>query len=153
MLQDCKVGYGIELVVEVCYSAANLIKGKEGGMPRVIHFEIGADNPERAVKFYSTVFSWEINTWGGPAEYWLCQTGQDNEPGINGAIMRRSEPGVTTVNTIGVPSLDEFMVKINNNGGKVLTEKMPIPGIGMFAYCQDTEGNSFGIMQADKSIS
>lgn len=120
-------------------------------MPRVIHFEICADNPERAVKFYSDVFNWKINSWGGPQEYCLADTGDPKEMGINGAIMKRTEPGKTTINTIGVSSVDEYMAKVKKGGGKVITQKMPIPGIGYFAYCQDTEGNTFGIMETDTS--
>ncbi len=120
-------------------------------MGRVIHFEFSADNPERAVKFYSRVFDWKIEKWAGPTEYWLITTGPDSQPGINGAIMRRGDPKATTVNTIDVPTVDGFAAKVTKNGGKVLQPKMPIPGIGYFAYCQDTEGNTFGIMQGDKS--
>lgn len=29
-------------------------------MKRVVHFEIGADRPERAIKFYEEVFEWKI---------------------------------------------------------------------------------------------
>jgi predicted enzyme related to lactoylglutathione lyase len=121
-------------------------------MPRVIHFEINADDPRRAAGFYAAVFDWKINTWGGPEAYWLCETGKAGEPGINGAIMQRSAPGETTVNSIDVPSVDEYLLKIEKNGGKALTPKMNIPGIGWFAYCQDTEGNKFGIMQSDSSV-
>lgn len=120
-------------------------------MGRVIHFELNAENPERAVEFYTRVFGWKINNWGGPQDYWLINTGPDDQPGINGAITRRTTSGDTTVNSIDVPSVDDFVVKITKNGGKVLTPKMPIPGIGYFCYCQDTECNTFGIMQADPS--
>lgn len=120
-------------------------------MPRVIHFEIGADDPTRASKFYSKVFGWKIENWAGPQDYWLATTGPDTEPGINGAIMKRPDPKATVINTIGVPSVDDFATKVTKNGGKVLTPKMPIPGVGYFAYCLDTEGNQFGIMQDDKS--
>ncbi len=116
-------------------------------MPRVVHFEINADNPERAVAFYSRVFNWKIEKWGGPEDYWLCTTGKSDEPGINGAIMRRPEPGVNTVNAISVASVDDSIANIEEAGGKVLTPKMTIPGAGLFAYCQDTEGNRFGIIQ------
>jgi uncharacterized protein len=116
-------------------------------MPRVIHFEIPADNPDRACTFYNAVFGWTIHAWGGPMDYRLCQTGQ-GEPGIDGAIMPRGEmPGV--VNTVGVKSVDVTAVEIQKAGGKVLTAKAAIPGVGYFAYCQDTEGNPFGIMQSD----
>ncbi len=120
-------------------------------MPRVIHFELGADNPERAIKFYSKVFNWKIEKWAGPQGYWLITTGTDEQPGINGAIMRRQDPAATTINSIDVPSVDDFAARIVKNGGKIIAPKMPIPGVGYFAYCQDTEGNTFGIMQADKS--
>jgi len=121
-------------------------------MSRVIHFEIVADDPERAKKFYEKVFEWKIKMWG-PVEYWLIDSGKEGEPGINGAIMKRTEEmkNEKTVNTISVPSVDGFMKKVKENGGKVLTPKMPIAGIGYFAYCQDTEGNTFGIMEEDKT--
>jgi len=61
------------------------------------------------------------------------------------------DPTATTVNTISVPSLDDFMARVAEKGGKVITSRMTIPGIGYFAYCKDTEGNTFGIMQEDSS--
>ncbi len=118
-------------------------------MLRVIHFEMQADQPERAASFFKNVFGWKIEKWGGNEDYWLVQTGEDKEPGINGAIMRRTPMIGPTTNTISVPSVDEFAAKILANGGKIVAPKMPIPGVGYFAYCQDTEGNIFGIMQAD----
>ena len=118
-------------------------------MPRVVHFEIATDSPERAVQFYSEVFGWKIQKWGGPEDYWLCTTGDAEQPGIDGALMRRSKPGWTTVNTIEVPSLDDSIARIVEAGGKVVSPKETIPGVGDFAYCQDTEGNAFGILQSD----
>ena len=119
-------------------------------MPRVIHFEIHADDPGRAVRFYKKVFDWKIMKWKGPSDYWLVTTGEDTQPGINGAIMHRTNKG-TTYNTIDVPSVDEFIQKIVKAGGKVVTKKTTVPGVGYMAYCKDTEGNVFGIMQADPS--
>jgi len=118
-------------------------------MSRVIHFEIPVDDPERANKFYSGVFGWEINNWGGPMEYWLVGTGAESEPGINGGIMRRTHPGEGVCNTIGVENLEESMAKVTASGGKVITDRMTVPGVGYMAYCQDTEGNTFGMMQSD----
>jgi uncharacterized protein len=115
-------------------------------MAKVVHFEIPADDPERAAKFYEDVFGWEIQRWEGPFDYWLVNTGPDDEPGINGAIMTK-EMGDTIRNTIGVESFDEFAEKIQENGGKMLTEKANIPGIGDMAAFQDTEGNIFVIME------
>ena len=117
-------------------------------MPRVVHFELPADDPARAVKFYQEVFGWEISTWGGPIDYWLAKTGEADEPGIDGAIMRRME-GMTTVITIGVPSIDAFTERIVAAGGEVVQPKQPIPGIGYSAYFIDTEGTMVGIFEDD----
>jgi len=119
-------------------------------MPRVVHFEISADNPDRAAKFYSSVFGWTFKKWEGPQEYWLITTGAEGQPGINGGLMRREGPQ-PCVNTVDVPSVDEFVAKVTKNGGKVVVPKMAVPGVGHFAYCQDTEGTTFGIMQFDES--
>lgn len=119
-------------------------------MPRVVHFEIPADNPERAVEFYRKVFGWKIEKWEGPMEYWLVTTGEDKEPGINGGIMSK-ETQKTTVNTIDVPSVDSYIKKITEAGGKAVMPKTAVPGVGYMAYCVDTEGNVFGLMQSDPS--
>jgi len=118
-------------------------------MPRVIHFEINVDDPERAAKFYADTFGWQFQKWGGPTEYWLVTTGEDGQPGINGGLMKRPHPGASTVNTIGVASVDDAVATVTKNGGKVVMPKTVIPTIGWFAYCTDTEGNTFGVMQSD----
>jgi len=120
-------------------------------MPRVIHFEISADDPERAVNFYREVFGWEIQKWDGPVDYWLITTGPDDQPGINGAMMKRPDPTASTWNTIEVPSVDEFTSRVVGAGGRMSMPKTPIPGVGYQAYCQDTEGNIFGVHEANES--
>ena len=118
-------------------------------MPRVVHFEIGADNPERAAEFYRKVFDWKIEKWKGPVDYWLVTTGEGNIPGIDGAIMEKANQ--STVNTVDVPSVDEFANRITQAGGKIVMPKRAVPGVGYMAYCADPEGNIFGIMQSDPS--
>lgn len=118
-------------------------------MPRVVHFEIPADSPERAVKFYQEVFGWQFQKWEGPLEYWMVTTGPEGQPGINGGLLRRNQPGQGTVNTVDVESVDAAVATVEKNGGKVALPKMAIPGIGYLAYCLDPEGNIFGMMQAD----
>lgn len=109
-------------------------------MPRVVHFEIPADDPERAIEFYKKVFGWEIHKWEGPFDYWLVTTGEEGEPGINGAIMSR-EMGEMVKNAIGVDSFDDYAQKIEDAGGKMLMEKQTIQGVGIMAAFEDTEGN------------
>jgi predicted enzyme related to lactoylglutathione lyase len=117
-------------------------------MPRPIHFEIPADNPDRAIAFYTKVFDWSFQKWEGPMPYWLVKTGKD-APGIDGGLHPRMFPGQGPVNTVDVPSCDDFTRKVQAAGGKVAVPKMAIPGVGWLAYCTDPEGNTFGIMQSD----
>ncbi len=114
-------------------------------MSKVIHFEIPADDPKRAIKFYEDVFGWEIEKWEH-GDYWLVSTGPEDEPGINGAIMPK-ENGNVVRDTISVDSYEEFAKKIESHGGKMLTEKMPIPGMGFNGLFKDTEGNVSGIIE------
>ncbi len=119
-------------------------------MPRPIHFDMVADDPKRAMKFYETVFGWKFQKWDGPMEYYMATTGDDKEPGINGGISKKGESGMPNMNTIGVPNVDSFSKKVQNGGGKILQARMAIPGVGWFATCQDTEGNIFGIIERDE---
>lgn len=118
-------------------------------MPRVVHFDIGIKDGDRAAKFYEEVFGWEFTKWEGPMEYWLIKTGEEPEPGINGGMS--TEGPVGTMNTIGVPSVDEYIEKITAKGGTIANSKTAIPGVGWFASFQDTEGNTWGIMQTDEN--
>lgn len=117
-------------------------------MGRVIHFEIPAVNPERLVNFYKTVFGWKIEKYE-PINYWLATTGENSEPGINGAITEKDETHPVTINTIGVPSFEDAVSKIAASGGQILMPKTTVLGVGYMTYCKDLEGNIFGIMQND----
>ena len=115
-------------------------------MAKVIHFEIPAENPERAIEFYKKVFGWKIDKWEGEFDYWLVEAGEEDEPGINGAI-KPKEFGSTISDVISVDSYNEFAWKIQAEGGKMLTEKMTIPDMGFTGSFQDTEGNIMGIIE------
>jgi len=117
-------------------------------MNRPIHFEIPAEDPQRAIAFYEKVFGWKFTPWGGAAEYWTIRTG-DSQPGIDGGLMRRRDPAQPCANTMDVEDLDASSVVIEGAGGQCVLPKMPIPGIGWLAYFKDTEGHIFCVMQAD----
>jgi predicted enzyme related to lactoylglutathione lyase len=117
-------------------------------MSRVVHFELGADDLKRAAEFYGNVFGWEIQKWEGPVEYWLVTTGPEDRSGINGGLINRRFQNA--VNTIEVDSLDATIGKIVDSGGEVVQPKSAVPGVGYMAYCRDTEGNIFGLMQPDQ---
>jgi len=126
-------------------------------MNRIVHFEVPADDPERAVKFYENVFGWKIKKWDNPVEYWLVLTGPESESGIDGGIYRRDNPvkDAGPLNafrcTVDTTDLDLTIKKVKKNGGKIIQEKTVIPGIGWMAMCLDTEGNHFGLMESDEN--
>ena len=117
-------------------------------MARVVHFEIAATNPEKIISFYEKAFGWKIEKWNGPTDYWLVNTGDPAKPGINGAITPRDGALGPTIITIDIPSFDDALEKVIANGGKAISDKTAIPGVGTMCYCQDIEGNTFGIMEA-----
>lgn len=126
-------------------------------MPRVCHFEIHADDPSRAQGFYGELFGWTFQQWGN-MQYWLVSTGDKSQPGIDGGLIQRQAPieglGVNGfVNTVDVPDLDQFVSQAVSLGGVNVVPKMPIPTVGWLAYCKDTEGNIFGMMQHDPTAS
>jgi predicted enzyme related to lactoylglutathione lyase len=123
-------------------------------MAKVVHFEVHAGDPERAIRFYEAVFEWRFKKFPGPAEYWVIEAGPENEVGINGGLVpRRGEIDgsavIAYVCTIQVPSVDEALARVLAAGGTLALPKMPIPGVGWLLYCKDSEGNVFGVMQPD----
>lgn len=126
-----------------------------GSHSRVVHFEIHADEVERAVRFYRDVFSWKIDPWGGE-DYRLITTGKAPELGINGGLLKRRGPRPPEghpVNaypcTIEVRDVDAFAKKVEEAGGKIVVPKIAVAGVGWLTYANDTEGNMFGMMQPD----
>jgi uncharacterized protein len=116
-------------------------------MSRVVHFEIPAEDPARATRFYADVFGWQFQKWGGPMDYWLITTGPADQPGINGGLMKRRDPAQPVVNTIQMPSVDKAIADIEKHSGQIVVPRMPIPGVGYLVYFKDTEGNIFGVME------
>jgi predicted enzyme related to lactoylglutathione lyase len=120
-------------------------------MARFVHFDITAEDIERSIKFYENVFGWKFTKWEGPMEYWMISTGPEDEPGIDGGLSKREGGDARIVNTIGVTSIDDTLDQIVKAGGKIVQPKGPIPGVGYFAQCMDTEGTLFGVMESDMS--
>ena len=120
-------------------------------MGRVVHFEIPSDKPEELVEFYKKTFGWTIEKWAD-MDYWLVDTGLKENPGINGAITKRSENLQTVVNTINVDDIKKSISTIKKNGGEVLTEIMDIPKVGKFVYFKDLDGNISGILEGSAEM-
>ncbi len=116
-------------------------------MPRVVHFEIHAEDPQQAIAFYQPLFDWEFNRWGG-MDYWLIKTGDAGAPGIDGGLLPRrakidGEAVIAYVCTVDVPSVDECVEKIVTGGGTIVMPKIADPRRGMARLWQGHRGQYF----------
>jgi predicted enzyme related to lactoylglutathione lyase len=128
---------------------------------RVVHFEIQADDVERAKTFYAAAFDWSFEDYGQFTDtpYWGIVTGPEDEPGINGGLLQRPAPAPAVaqgtnafVCTVGVGDYDETERRILDAGGQVALPKMALGGMAWQGYYLDTEGNTFGINQPDPEV-
>jgi len=127
-------------------------------MTRVVHFEIQADDVERAKRFYAAAFDWSFDDYGPftGSTYWGVVTGPADQPGINGGLLQRPAPAPALgqgtnafVCTMGVEDYDATERRIIDAGGQVAVPKSALPGLAWQGYYIDTEGNTFGVHQAD----
>jgi uncharacterized protein len=131
-------------------------------IPTIVHFEIPADDVERARKFYSILFGWKIEKMevkkdGETMDYWVISTssrGNSNEekssPSLEGGLIKRQHPQQPNLNYISVPSIDEYSNKVKELGGKIVLPKTEITDYGFFAVCIDTENNAFALWESKK---
>jgi predicted enzyme related to lactoylglutathione lyase len=131
---------------------------EEVDVSRVVHFEIQADDVERAKTFYTAVFEWSFEDYSQftGSTYWGVVTGSDDQPGINGGLLQRPAPAPAVgqgtngfVCTMEVEDYDAMERRILDAGGQVALPKSALPGVAWQGYYIDTEGNTFGIHQPD----
>lgn len=118
---------------------------------KVVHFELYAPHPERAVRFYENVFGWKVEQTSDNQDVWVVQS-KDNSTRSRGNIYRSNEEPSSEVNSIEVASIEEYAKKISQNGGKMVVSKVEVPGTGYLAYCLDTEKNLFGMLERTISL-
>jgi len=125
-------------------------KGKqENTTSSIVWFEIPADNPERAKKFYGSLFGWKIKPFPGVTDYWHIDTGGgDATP--DGGLIGRKHPEQPITNYVNVESVTESMAKVEKLGGKICKPKTAVPQMGYFAICQDTENNMFALWERNE---
>lgn len=126
---------------------------------KVVHFEIPADDVERAKKFYSAAFQWEMTDLP-EMSYTILGTAPTDannmltEPGaINGGMLKRQEPVRNIVVTINVEDIESALRDIERAGGKSIRKKMAVRDMGFTAYFKDTEGNVVGLWETAKKPS
>ena len=112
----------------------------------IVWFEIPADNPERAKKFYGKLFNWKINKFPGMTDYWHIDTGGgDQTP--DGGMMVRKHPQQPITNYVLVPSVEKSAAQVEKLGGTICMAKTAVPEMGYFVVCQDTENNMFALWE------
>src|SRR5262245_35857836 len=115
------------------------------------HFEIPADDVQRAKAFYEKTFGWKIKPYPMPPgqEYWGITTIKKGEIGINGGLMKRNRPAQPFTNYISVKSIDTASQAVQANGGTIIMPKQEIaPGVGWISVFRDPENNMIGLHQA-----
>ena len=115
----------------------------------MVHFEVKAEDADRAAAFYSSVFGWQFGDSGMPGiDYRMTRTGESQ----GGAVYPSDERDGHLTVYFDTDDIDATLAKIHENGGQA-DEKQPIPGVGWFAHAKDSEGNAFSVFQSDESVS
>jgi predicted enzyme related to lactoylglutathione lyase len=113
---------------------------------KLVHFELPAQDAGRARDFWGGLFGWSFSDPGMPGvEYWMVRTGEDQ----GGAIYPADKPG--PIIYFDTDDIDGAVAKARELGGRA-EDKQPIPGVGWFARCADSEGNEFSLFQRDESV-
>src|SRR5512137_699767 len=115
--------------------------GGDNPMSAIVHFDVPAEDTARARKFYEQLFGWKYESWPGMDFYLISTKNLDGTPGVGGGLGKRMDSSQRMMNYFGVQSIDAAMKKVTSLGGKLITGKMPVPGMGYLANCIDTEGN------------
>ena len=116
----------------------------------IVWFEIPADDPERAKKFYGSLFGWKINPFPQVEDYWHIDTGGSDDS-LDGGLLPRKHSRQPITTYVSVPSVTRFAAKVEKLGGKVMKPKTAVPQMGYFAICRDSENNEFAIWERNES--
>jgi predicted enzyme related to lactoylglutathione lyase len=112
---------------------------------KVVHIELPADDTGRAKTFWGGLAGWQFQGFEGPVEYNMFE----GEPG--GAIYPRQESEQGPIVYFGTEDIDAALQRVRELGGTG-DAKQPIPHVGWYARCKDTEGNPFSLFESDESV-
>jgi hypothetical protein len=122
-------------------------------MPNIAYFDIPADNVDRAKHFYTALLGWKIEPSKtsqdqeriAAMQYQDITLGKAEEGAMNMGGLYKRQMGETIKNYVMVEDIDKVLAKVEKLGGKIVMPKEMIPGVGLVAMIQDTEGNGIGI--------
>jgi predicted enzyme related to lactoylglutathione lyase len=122
-------------------------------MNKVVHFELPADDMERAQAFYAEAFGWRLNSMPGMGYTLVTTTPTDDSGrvteigGINGGMLLRQGPITAPIITISVDDIDAALETVEKLGGKTALGRQAVGDMGFSAYFVDPEGNTVGLWQ------
>jgi predicted enzyme related to lactoylglutathione lyase len=118
------------------------------------YFDLTVADLTQARAFFETVLGWRFAKFAMPYEYYRIEAGAESEPGIDGGIgsvrdTNLSEGRPMTQLTVPVTNLDDVLARVVANGGRIVEQRLAIPGVGWYATCAEPGGLKFGLIEAD----
>ena len=113
---------------------------------QMVHVELPAGDTGKAREFWGTLFGWQFEEYPGPNEYHMTRLSDNQGAAISGVDDDKRGPRVY----FDVDDINASAGQVNQLGGEA-GEAMPVPSMGWFALCTDTEGNEFGLWQTDSN--
>jgi predicted enzyme related to lactoylglutathione lyase len=115
----------------------------------LVHFEVPADDTNRALGFYNGLFGWSFQDFEGPIEYHLTRVSARTRGALHRADQGGGIPGIYVY--FATEDIGEGVRRVRELGGAA-EEPGAVPGMGWYARCADTEGNQFGLWQDDPGV-
>ncbi len=105
----------------------------------IVHVEIPAVNREVAGEFYADLFGWKIQPVP-EMNYTMWEAGNGDEYGGFPQVSEENPAGQVLI-YIASEDIEADLKKVEKLGGKVLRQKVEIPGMGWYGVFQDPTGN------------
>lgn len=112
----------------------------------LVHFELPAQDTDRAQRFYEEIFGWSFRSAPAPMDYRMTEATTPV-----GAIYPSQAGERGPIVYFDTDDIDAAIARVRESGGEA-DEKQPIPGIGWFSRAQDPEGNPISLFAADDSV-
>jgi uncharacterized protein len=109
---------------------------------QMVHVEVPAQDTGGAREFWGSLFGWQFEAYPGPNEYHMTRLSDSQGAAVSGEDRR----GLRVY--FDVDDINAAAGRVRELGGDA-EEPAPVPGMGWFATCKDTEGNDFGLWQTD----
>jgi predicted enzyme related to lactoylglutathione lyase len=113
----------------------------------VVHVEFPSTDIGRAQRFWSGLFGWEFGDSVMPGmEYRMARVTDES----GAALMQTDDPPGHPNFYFSTEDIDASTAAVRALGGSA-DAKVPVPTMGWFAACTDSEGNAFHLWQTDST--